>query len=74
MPERAPGLTPVRLAIDGVDDGLVLLLATRAQLAKLAGRLKARAGVAGRDGAESSSSSSSVCGRPRWPVGRWSWS
>ena len=51
MPERAPGLTPVRLAIDGVDDGLVLLLATRAQLAKLAGRLKARAGVAGRDDA-----------------------
>ena len=29
MRERAPGLTPVRLAIDGVDDGLVLLLAAR---------------------------------------------
>lgn len=50
MHERAPGLTPVRLAIDGVDDGLVLLLAARQRLAKLAGRLKAVAGVAGRDG------------------------
>ena len=51
MPERTPGLTPVRLAIDGVDDGLVLLLAARAQLAKLAGRIKRHAGVGGRDAA-----------------------
>ena len=51
MRERAPGLTPVRLAIDGVDDGLVLLLAARARLARLAGRLKAGAGVQGRDDA-----------------------
>ena len=51
MTERAPGLTPVRLAIDGVDDGLVLLLAARARLARLAGRLKAHAGVQGRDDA-----------------------
>ena len=49
MRERAPGLTPVRLAIDGVDDGLVLLLAARTRLARLAGRLKAGAGVPGRD-------------------------
>src|SRR5690606_20161906 len=46
---RAPGLSPVRLAIDGVDDGLVLLLAARARLARVAGRIKARAGVRGRD-------------------------
>ncbi len=51
MRERAPGLTPVRLAIDGVDDGLVLLLAARTRLARLAGRLKAGAGVQGRDDA-----------------------
>ena len=51
MPERTPGLTPVRLAIDGVDEGLVLLLAARAQLAKLAGRIKRHAGVGGRDAA-----------------------
>lgn len=51
MRERTPGLTPVRLAIDGVDDGLVLLLAARARLARLAGRLKAGAGVQGRDDA-----------------------
>lgn len=51
MRERAPGLTPVRLAIDGVDDGLVLLLAARARLARLAGRLKSGAGVQGRDNA-----------------------
>jgi predicted lipid carrier protein YhbT/chorismate mutase len=51
MGERTPGLTPVRLAIDGVDDGLVLLLAARARLARLAGRLKAGAGVQGRDDA-----------------------
>ena len=49
MVERARGLMPVRLAIDGIDDGLVLLLATRARLARLAGRIKARAGVPGRD-------------------------
>ncbi len=51
MTERTPGLTPVRLAIDGVDDGLVLLLAARQRLAKLAGRLKAASGANGRDGA-----------------------
>lgn len=49
MTERAPGLAPVRLAIDRVDDGLVLLLAARTRLARLAGRIKARAGVQGRD-------------------------
>jgi predicted lipid carrier protein YhbT/chorismate mutase len=37
------------MAIDGVDDGLVLLLAARARLARLAGRLKASAGAQGRD-------------------------
>ncbi len=51
MAEQARGLAPVRLAIDGVDDGLVLLLAARTRLARLAGRIKARAGVQGRDGA-----------------------
>jgi len=51
MRERARGLTPVRLAIDGVDDGLVLLLAARTRLARLAGRLKAGAGMQGRDDA-----------------------
>ena len=51
MTERAPGLTPVRLAIDGVDDGLVLLLAARTRLARLAGRLKGGAGMQGRDDA-----------------------
>jgi predicted lipid carrier protein YhbT/chorismate mutase len=51
MTEHARGLAPVRLAIDGVDDGLVLLLATRKRLARLAGRIKARAGAQGRDGA-----------------------
>lgn len=51
MAEQARGLAPVRLAIDGVDDGLVLLLATRTRLARLAGRIKAHAGVQGRDGA-----------------------
>ena len=49
MAEQARGLAPVRLAIDGVDDGLVLLLAARTRLARLAGRLKAGAGVPGRD-------------------------
>jgi len=44
-----PGLTPVRTAIDGIDDGLVLLLAARARLAQLAGRLKLHAGARGRD-------------------------
>ena len=46
---RIPGLTPVRVAIDGVDDGMVLLLAARARLARLAGRLKSHAGARGRD-------------------------
>ena len=46
-----PALAPVRLAIDGVDDGLVVLLATRKRLARLAGRIKTRAGMQGRDGA-----------------------
>ncbi|WP_374359083.1 SCP2 domain-containing protein [Thermomonas sp.] len=46
---RIPGLTPVRAAIDGVDDGMVLLLAARARLARLAGRLKSQAGARGRD-------------------------
>lgn len=49
MNEKAPGLGQVRLAIDGIDDGLVVLLAARSRLTRLAGRLKARAGVQGRD-------------------------
>lgn len=49
MTDRIPGLPPVRLAIDGVDDGLVLLLAARTRLARLAGKLKQRAGASGRD-------------------------
>ena len=49
MAERIPGLTSVRVAIDGVDDGLVLLLAARARLVRLAGRLKGYAGARGRD-------------------------
>lgn len=49
MDDSAPGLAQVRLAIDGVDDGLVLLLAARSRLAGVAGRLKARAGITGRD-------------------------
>lgn len=44
------GLALVRLAIDGVDDGLVVLLAARTRLAGLAGRLKAQAELHGRDG------------------------
>ena len=51
MTEHARGLGPVRLAIDGIDDGLVLLLAARVRLARLAGRIKAGAGVSGRDDA-----------------------
>lgn len=51
MATRATGLSPVRLAIDGVDDALVLLLAARLRLARLAGRLKAGAGVQARDDA-----------------------
>lgn len=42
-------LAGVRRAIDGVDDGLVLLLAARLRLARLAGRLKSEAGMAMRD-------------------------
>ena len=49
MTERVPGLTPVRVAIDGVDDGLVMLLAMRSRLTSLAGRIKHRAGSSGRD-------------------------
>ena len=49
MAVRIPGLTPVRTAINCVDDSLVLLLAARARLAALAGRLKSRAGARGRD-------------------------
>ena len=51
MTTPALALAPVRLAIDGIDDGLVVLLATRKRLARLAGRIKTRAGVQGRDGA-----------------------
>lgn len=51
MAARTARLTPVRLAIDGVDDALVLLLAARLRLARLAGRLKAGAGVQARDDA-----------------------
>lgn len=51
MNDAAPGLAQVRRAIDGVDDGLVLLLAARSRLAGLAGRIKARAGITGRDAA-----------------------
>lgn len=50
MNVRAPGLAQVRLAIDGIDDGLVVLLAARSRLARVAGRLKAHAGMRGRDG------------------------
>ncbi|GAB3750230.1 ubiquinone anaerobic biosynthesis accessory factor UbiT [Lysobacter olei] len=49
MNDAAPGLAQVRRAIDGVDDGLVLLLAARLRLAGIAGRIKARAGITGRD-------------------------
>lgn len=49
MSERTPGLAQVRLAIDGIDDGLVLLLAARSRLARVAGRIKARTGGQGRD-------------------------
>lgn len=49
MTERTPGLAQVRLAIDGIDDGLVVLLAARARLARVAGRLKVRTGGPGRD-------------------------
>ncbi|WP_201316140.1 SCP2 sterol-binding domain-containing protein [Dyella sp. EPa41] len=42
-------LDRTRGAIDGVDDGLILLLATRRRLVRLVAWLKARAGVAGRD-------------------------
>ena len=49
MNEAVRGLAPVRLAIDGVDDGLVVLLAARMRLARLAGRIKARSGARGRD-------------------------
>lgn len=51
MIERTTGMVLVRLAIDGVDDGLILLLAARVRLARLAGRLKMRAGMQGRDDA-----------------------
>lgn len=51
MTEHPRGLAAVRLAIDGVDDGLVLMLAARGRLARIAGRLKARAGVSGLDDA-----------------------
>lgn len=51
MTEHARALAPVRLAIDGVDDGLVMLLATRRHLARLAGRIKGRTGLPGRDAA-----------------------
>ncbi|WP_240126322.1 ubiquinone anaerobic biosynthesis accessory factor UbiT [Thermomonas alba] len=42
-------LPPLRLAIDGLDDGLLLLLAARTHLARAAGALKAGSGVQGRD-------------------------
>ena len=48
-PAHIPGLATVRAVIDGVDDALVLLLAARVRLARLAGRLKAQAGARGRD-------------------------
>lgn len=51
MNRPVPGLAPLRHAIDGVDDGLVLLLAARTHLARLVGRLKAGAGMTGRDAA-----------------------
>lgn len=38
-----------RGAIDGVDDGLILLLAARRRLVRVIGRLKSRAGPPGRD-------------------------
>ena len=37
MNEKAPGLMQVRLAIDGIDEGLVVLLAARARLTHLPG-------------------------------------
>lgn len=42
-------LARVRAAIDRVDDGLIVLLATRRRLAAMAGRLKPRSGVPSRD-------------------------
>lgn len=48
---RVRGLRALRLAIDAVDDGLVLLLASRTRLAGVAGRIKADARVHGRDAA-----------------------
>ena len=42
-------LDRARSAIDGVDDGLILLLATRRRLVRLVAWLKSRAGMSGRD-------------------------
>ena len=42
-------LARIRAAIDRVDDGLIVLLATRRRLAAMAGRLKPRSGVPSRD-------------------------
>jgi len=42
-------LARVRAAIDRVDDGLIVLLATRRRLAAMAGRLKPHSGVPSRD-------------------------
>lgn len=49
MAESPYGLARVRLAIDAIDDGLVLMLAARSRLARVAGRIKATAGATGRD-------------------------
>lgn len=49
MNERTRSLALVRHAIDGVDDALVVLLASRSRLARLAGRFKTQAGQQGRD-------------------------
>src|SRR5215471_6746923 len=42
-------LDRARGAIDGVDDGLILLLATRKRLVRVVAWLKARIGMVGRD-------------------------
>lgn len=49
LPRERWLLDCVRGAIDGVDDGLILLLATRRRLVHLVARLKSRAGMTGRD-------------------------
>lgn len=49
LPRERWFLDRARGAIDGVDDGLILLLATRRRLVRVVAWLKSRAGIAGRD-------------------------